>query len=200
MNDAGIVRDDVKEILRMLQRADDRVVRPRENADDSSFRPGTSTAGAAILFVAGDPGDDAVSVHRRSGVLGGDEEILLAWFVFASQERIAGLVDMKEAGDKIGFRRQDVTVLADARDFPGLLEFSEGFVQVHPHAALSAEKLGEFGFIEWAILGRAQDAQDLSFQVFGIHNGDGDKVVACGWQKPNAARGTVAVPLPDSIE
>jgi hypothetical protein len=68
---------------------------------------------------------------------------------------------MQQSGDQIGFRRKHVAVLADARDLALALQFLERLVQIHPHAALAAERFTELHFIERAVLRRRKQTQDF---------------------------------------
>ena len=81
------------------------------------------------------------------------------------KESEAGLVNMERSRDQVRLRREDVTILADARDFAGLLELAQDFVQSHPHAALPAENFRQFDFVERPIFGRAEHPQDLVAQL-----------------------------------
>src|ERR1044071_6741326 len=121
MDDAGVVGDDVKEVLRLLERADDRVVRAFENADDTSFGA-IAAFGPGKALVAGDAGYHLVAMHGRAGVLGGDEQVLLAR-CFPWKKRVTRLMHRERSRHQIGFRRKDITVLPDSRDFAGLLHF-----------------------------------------------------------------------------
>ena len=171
VDDARIIGHDVEEILRMLERADDGVVRALQDANDATFRPGAAAFGASVLFIAGDPGHDAIAVHGGAGVLRGNEEVLLAGLILAGEEGETGLVNVQQAGDEVGFGGEDVAILADAGDLAGALQFAQRFVQVHPHAALAAEGFGELGLVERAVIRCGKDAQDLLGKrvVLGFH-------------------------------
>ncbi|MEJ7703304.1 MAG: hypothetical protein WKF47_06440 [Geodermatophilaceae bacterium] len=81
MNDARIVGHDVEEVPRLLQRADDRVVRALQDSDDAALgraRCRLSRARSCSSRVM--RCDDAVAMHRGAGVFCSNEEILLAGF------------------------------------------------------------------------------------------------------------------------
>ncbi len=105
----------------------------------------------AYLFIARDSRDDAVPVHRGAGVLRGDEEILLARLVLLREEGVAGLMHVQYSRDQIGFRRQDVTILADAGDLSGPLQLPKRLVQIHPHAAFPPERFRELDLVERSV-------------------------------------------------
>ena len=121
VDDARIVRHDVEEIFRLLQRADDRVVRAFENANHAAFGAALTASRARVTFIAGDPRHHSIAVHRRAGIFGRDKEVLLSR-LSRRKKCVARLVHVQLARDEIRFRRQDVAILADTRDFSGLLE------------------------------------------------------------------------------
>ena len=63
-------------------------------------------------------------MHRRAGILGRDKNVRLARFI-RDEKTVTGLMDRQFAGDKIRFSGQDVTILADARDFAGAFELAQ---------------------------------------------------------------------------
>ena len=103
VNDARIVRHDVEEILRLFEGADDRIVRPLEDANDAAFRA-IPALRARVTIIARDSRHDLVAVHRRAGVLGRDVEILFAR-LFARKKSEAGLVNVQRSRDQVRLRR-----------------------------------------------------------------------------------------------
>src|SRR4051812_27604420 len=77
VHDPRIVRHDVEEILRLLERTDDRVVCALENANDAAFRA-IAAFSPCETFITRDPRHHLVTMHRCPRVLRGDEEILFA--------------------------------------------------------------------------------------------------------------------------
>ncbi len=128
MHDARIVGDDVEEVFRLLERADNGVVRAFEDADDAAFGPARSAAAARKSFIARDPRHHPVAMHGGAGILGGDVKVLLARFVLVGQKGEPRLMHVQQTGDEIGFRGEDVAILPDARDFAGALQLVQGFV------------------------------------------------------------------------
>ncbi len=157
----------------MLERADDGVVGAFQNADDAALGAGVPALGPAVAFIARDAGHDAIAVHGGAGVLGRDEEILFARFVFLREEGVAGLMNVEQAGDEVGFGGEDVAILPDAGDLAGAFHFAQGLVQIHAHAAFAPEGFGQLGFVERAVFRRAQEAEDafLKGLGLGIHRG-----------------------------
>ena len=137
MDDAWIVRDDVEEILRLLERTNDRIVRAFEDANDAALGA-IASPGAGVTVVARDPGDDFVTVHGCAGVFCRDEEILFAR-LFSRKESIPGLMDVQCSRDQVRLGGQDVTVLANARDLAVPFHLAKDRVEPHPHATLAAE-------------------------------------------------------------
>jgi dihydropteroate synthase len=137
-----------------------------ENANDATFRA-VAAFGPGVTFVPGDPRHDLVAMHRGARVFRGDKEILLAGF-FARQEGEAGLVDRDRAGNQVRFRRQDVTVLANARDLAVAFHLAQDSVQIHPDAALAAERLAQLDIVERPVIWRAQQIEDLFAQLGGV--------------------------------
>ena len=138
----------------MLKRTDDGVVRALQDTDDAPFGSGAATFCAGVAFIACDAGHDAIAVHGGTGVLSGDEEILLARLVFLREEGVTGLVNVEQAGHEVRFGGEDVAIFPDTRDLAGALQFAQRLVQIHAHAALAAECFREFGFIERAVFRR----------------------------------------------
>ena len=48
-------------------------------------------------------------------------------------------MDLQFPGHQVRRLRQHITILADARDFAGLLQLAQGLIQAHAHAALASE-------------------------------------------------------------
>src|SRR5205085_7699877 len=63
VDDARIVRHDVEKVFRLLQGADNRIVRAFENANHPAFRAIASALRAGIRHIAGDPGHDFIAIH-----------------------------------------------------------------------------------------------------------------------------------------
>jgi hypothetical protein len=161
---AGVVGDDVVEISRLLESADDGVVRPLEDSDDTAFGAIAAAAGPSVLGVARDPGHDPVAVHCRAGVFGRDKDVACIG-AFAREETKTGLVDLNLAGHEVGFGRKDVAVLADARDLAGSFQFAQRIFQVAPVLALEAEGAGQLFLVERAVLGRPEEGENSLFGV-----------------------------------
>ena len=155
VDDARIVRDDVEEVFRLLQSPDDRIVRAFEDANHPALGASLAAFRARVTFIAGDPRHHFVAVHRRAGIFGGDEKILLARLP-RRKKGVARLVNVQRARDEIRLRGQDVAVFPDAGDFPGLLELPQHLVQSHANAALPAESFSQLDFVERPIFRRAQ--------------------------------------------
>ena len=96
VDDARIVRDDVEEVLRLLQRSDNGVVRALQNADDAAFGRTARSLAPSVAFVASDPRHDAIAMHGGAGVLGRDEKVLFARFISVGEKSEAGLVNVKQ--------------------------------------------------------------------------------------------------------
>ena len=120
-----IVRDDVKKISRLLQRSDDRIVRAFEDPNHPALRRPVALFARAYV-IASDPRHHFVAVHRGAGVFGRNEKILLSRFLARGRRSRPG--ERAIAGDQVRFRGKDVTVLPDAGDFPGLLQFPQRLV------------------------------------------------------------------------
>ena len=157
MNDARIVRHHVEKVFRLLERADDRVVRPFQNANDAPFRA-VAAFRPRVTFIARDSCDDLVAVHRRPGVFGGDVKIGLAFFT--RKKRESGLMNRKRSGHEVRFRREDVTVLANPRDLAIAFHFAQDRVEIHPDAALAAQRFAELDLVERPVVRRAQQIED----------------------------------------
>ena len=79
VDEARVVGDDVVELLRLLQRADDGFIRALEDADHAAlaaltrFRATVAAVARVHESVAIHPREHLVAVERDPGVLGGDE-------------------------------------------------------------------------------------------------------------------------------
>src|SRR2546421_339820 len=98
----------------MLQCAYDRVVGSLQNSNNAPFFQ-RSLIFAAFWRFTTDSCDYAITVQGCASVFRGDEQISFAWF-FRNQKSVAGLMNLQNAGNKIGLRRQDVTAFANPGD------------------------------------------------------------------------------------
>ena len=160
VDDARIIRNDVEEVLRLLQSSDERIVRAFEDANHPALSAIPTAFRARVTFIAGDPRHHFVAVHRRAGIFGRDEKILLSRLL-PRKKCVARLVNMQCARNEIRFRGQDVAVFPDAGDFPGLLELPQHLVQSHANATFPAESFSQLKLIERPIFRRAQQPEDL---------------------------------------
>jgi hypothetical protein len=124
VNDAGIVRHDIEKVFRLLERPDDGVMRPLQNANHASFRPVAPAFRPRIRHVARNPRNHLVAVHRGACVLGGDKKVLFPRLL-TRKESVASLVHVQGACDEVGLRRQHVTVFTNARDLARLFHLSQ---------------------------------------------------------------------------
>jgi hypothetical protein len=175
VHDAGIVRHDVEEIFRLLERPDDRVVRPFQDANHPAFRPVAPAFRPSVRHVTRDPRDHFIAVHRGAGVLRRDEKVLFARLL-ARKESVASLVNMQCAGNEIGLRGQHITVFADARDLSRLFHLPQQGVQTHLHSALSAKRFSQLDVIERPIFRGPQQTEDLFADllllIVGVHGAE----------------------------
>src|ERR1700680_776811 len=151
VNKTRIIRNDVIKVPRVLKRAHDRIARAFQDSNDTAFLPPTSIFRARISFLARDARNHAVAVHGRAGVFRGDKNVRLAWS-FDNEEAVAGLMDRQCAGDKIGFGRQNVTILANARDLAGAFQLTQNFAQGDSFAAGQIELARDVDLIEWPVV------------------------------------------------
>src|SRR4029077_9318549 len=164
MNDPGIVRDDVIEIPRMLQRADDRVPSALQNSNHATF--GSLTRARAASFyasrrqIAANTNNHAVAVHGSAGVLSGDKDVRLALFL-RNQKAITGLMDRQFSGDEIGFGGKNVTVLANPDDFAGVFKLAQNPPDLDLLLAFQPERAGDLIPVAGLIIGSAQQADNL---------------------------------------
>ncbi len=78
VHEPRIIRDDVIEIARMLQRSDNRIARTFQNSNHAALASSLSIFWAPRNRIARDPRDHAIAVHGRAGVLRRDKNIGLA--------------------------------------------------------------------------------------------------------------------------
>ena len=74
VHEAWIVRHDVEEIARLLQRPDHCLVGSFQDPDDAAFRAIAGSSRPSIVGVARDPRDNPIAIHRRAGVFCRDEK------------------------------------------------------------------------------------------------------------------------------
>jgi hypothetical protein len=115
--------------------------------------------------IARDPGHDFVAVHGRSSIFRRDEKVLFARLL-ARKKSVTGLVNMQRSGNQIRFRRDHVTILANARDLSGLFHLPKQGIQPHLHAAPAAKGFSQLDIIERAIFRRAEQTQDLFAELW----------------------------------
>ena len=75
--------------------------------------------------------------------------------IFPHEKTKAGLVNLDFPGDEIGLRRQDVAILADARDVAGALEIAQRLLERAAVVALHPERAGELDLVERPVFRRA---------------------------------------------
>src|SRR5262249_49507622 len=126
VHDPWIIRHNIKEIPRLLQGPDDRFVRPFQNADDSSFRAADSRTPPPSMRLARNSRHHAISIHRRSGVLRGNEDVA-ADVSFSGDKAESRGMNLNPASYEVGLSRKDVAILANARDLTDALEFAQNF-------------------------------------------------------------------------
>ena len=101
VDEARIVRDHVGEVSRLLQGADNGVVRAFKDANDAPGGKIAATATAGIFRIPRDARDYAITVHGGAGVFGGNENVALL-STFARKETETGLVDLDSTGHEVG--------------------------------------------------------------------------------------------------
>src|SRR5205809_7350122 len=77
MDDSWIIWNDVMKIPRMLQCANDRIMRPLQNSDYAAF---LSSFSASVGLIATNAHNDAIAVHRCTRIFGCDKNVRLARF------------------------------------------------------------------------------------------------------------------------
>jgi Raf kinase inhibitor-like YbhB/YbcL family protein len=114
----------------------------------------------ALRNVAIDPRNNAIAIHRRAGIFGGDEDVGLSRF-FWNEKTEACLMDRQFAGDEIGFRRKDVAILPNAYDFARVFEFIQNLSHLNTVTSLCVKRLRDFVSIQRSVIGRAQERENL---------------------------------------
>src|SRR5947207_8240771 len=128
----------------MLKRPDNGVMSALQDPNHAAFGPlpsrcqSGSDSGPRVSFIASDPHNDPIAMHRRARIFGRDKNIRLARFV-CDQKTVTDLMDRQFAGDKIGLGWQYITILPNARDFAVALQFTEDLIECHAYAALASQ-------------------------------------------------------------
>ena len=115
------------------------------------FQPAKNAAGTRVAFVAGDPHNDAITVHRGAGIFRGDKNVRFIQF-FCDEKTVTGLMDRQFASNKIGLGWQYITILPNARDFAVALQFTEDLIECHPYAALASQLFRQLALVERPII------------------------------------------------
>jgi hypothetical protein len=164
VDEARIVRDHVGEVSRLLQRADNGVVRAFKDANDAPGGKIAATATARIFRIPRDARDYAITVHGGAGVFGGNENVALL-STFARKETETGLVDLDSTGHEVGGFRQDVPILANARDLTGVFQFAQCFFDFASIVAPETERGGDFLFVERAVFRTAEESENFLLEI-----------------------------------
>src|ERR1041384_7204 len=112
-----------------------------------------SIFGPTLRHVAIDARDHTIAVHCGAGVFGGDKNVRLARF-FWNEKTETGLMDRQLSSNKVGFGRKDGTILPDARDLAGVLEFAQSFSHFDAVATFCAERVCDLVSISRPIIRR----------------------------------------------
>ena len=136
----------------MLKRPDNGVMSALQDPNHAAFGPPMSIlSGPSVSFIASDPHNDPIAMHRRARIFGRDKNIRLARFV-CDQKTVTDLMDRQFAGDKIGLGWQYITILPNARDFAVALQFTEDLIECHPYAALASQLFRQLALVERPII------------------------------------------------
>ncbi len=148
----------------MLKRSDNCIPGALENANHPALGPVTGSGPASFSVarrnIAADSRHHAIAIHRGSRVLRCDKDIRLSRFL-RNEKAVACLVDRQFSGYQIGFGRQNVTVLAYANDFSGVLEFAQSPAHIHAVRPLCTKRFSNLVSILWPVMVRAQQGKDL---------------------------------------
>ena len=120
MHKPRIIWHDIVKIRRPLECPDDRIVSALRDSNHTAF---ATSLDAVIRAIARYTRNHAVAVHGCSDVLRCDENIRPAR-CFRCEKSIASLMNRQFAGYKVRLSRQNIPVLADARDCARALELT----------------------------------------------------------------------------
>ena len=161
VDDARIVRHNVEKLSRLLQGADDRIVRSFEDTDDAARGKITPAASACVGRIPRNARDDAIAIHGGAGVFRRDEDVALVVAFFPNEKGKARLVHVQLASDKISRCGKDVAILADARDLASAFEVAQRLLERAAAVALQPERTGELLFVERAIFRRPHQCENF---------------------------------------
>src|SRR4029453_3178302 len=142
-----------------------------QNPDDAAFGAIAPAASAGVIGIARDPRDDAIAVHRSTGVFRRNKDVALVG-TFAGEKGEASLMDLQLPVYEISRLGKDVAILADTRDLARALQLMQRFLQAASILALESERAGELGPVERAVFRPAHEGEDLGFGIFWLcHSG-----------------------------
>ena len=125
---ARVVGDNVIEICRLLERADDRCADSLYDPDDTPFLTAVAARPAVEAGLMDEARHDAIAIECGAKIIRGDKEILASLQIRQHVAGSAGM-DLQLAREEIGGLGQDVVIFAHPDDAPCPFQGGEGLIQ-----------------------------------------------------------------------